>query len=212
MRWRANGRADLRRWEGIEKATGLVDFWPALRGSPEHPSEKLSAINHHLDFMGNGGSKWSEEKEKMEQMLARVGERDGQVRMLLLRPDCEVCKQASKISFEGDEKFLPRRNTSSLIELEDLKQQFPHLEIKLYEHAPFFRLTFADKKTVSVGHYQEYWQDSTKTPLLLLEDEHAENDWSFFVAFSRYFKVEWRLGQTIRPTELDRLAKEYGLR
>ncbi|HEY2478208.1 MAG TPA: hypothetical protein VGI17_05710 [Solirubrobacterales bacterium] len=211
MRWRGNGRADLRRWEGIEDSTGLVAHWPQLGGSPEHPTEKLDNINHHLDFMGNGGSKWSREKEKMEHMLAKVGERNGQVRMLLLRPDCEVCKTASKHSFH-DEESLPRRNATSLIELVDLRQRFPHLEIRLYEHAPFFRLTFTDMKTVSVGHYQEYWQDSTETPLLLVEDERGSNDWSFFVAFSRYFKAEWKLGDPIRPSELDRLAEKYGLK
>ncbi len=208
---RGNGRIDLRHWEGIESATGLVEFWPALRGSPEHPRAKISQINHHLDFMGNGGSKWSAEKQQMEQMLARVGEREGQVRLLLLRPNCEACKKASKKRFPDDEDALPRRNTSSLLQLQDLQQQFPHLEIKLYEHSPFFRLTFSDKQTVSVGHYQQYWEDSTETPLLVIEDGRDGNEWSFFVAFSRYFKEEWSKGEPLRPTEMDQLAEEYGL-
>jgi|GEM_PF-4045512 len=210
MRWGWNGN-DLRRWEGIERATGLIDYWPELGDSDEHPRAKLEKINHHLDFMGNGGSKWSKEKRQMEHMLARVGEREGKVRMLLLRPDCEVCTQASKNRFD-DEQELPRRNTNSLLDLEDLRQRFPCFEIRLYEHAPFFRLTFTDKKTAIVGHYQEYWQDSTNTPLVVFEDAHAGSEWSFFVAFSRYFREEWSLGDELRPAELDRLAKEYGLR
>ena len=208
-----NGRTDFRHWQGIESATGLVEYWPTLGGSPEHPEEKLDHISHHLDFMGNGGSKWSAEKVRpqMEHMLARVGEREGQVRLLLLRPNCEACKKASKKRFPEDEDSLPRRNTSSLLQLRDLQAQYPHLEIKLYEHAPFFRLTFSDKQTVSVGHYQQYWEDSTETPLLVIEDGRDGNEWSFFVAFSRYFKEEWRNGEPLRPAELDELAKDYGL-
>ncbi|HKO39021.1 MAG TPA: DUF5919 domain-containing protein [Solirubrobacterales bacterium] len=205
-----NARTGLRR-SAIEGATGLVEFWPALHGSPEHPEAKLGQIKHHLEFMGNGGSKWSAQQHQMEQMLARVGELGGQVRLLLLRPDCEACKEASRNRFPKEEDELPRRNTSSLMQLEKLRQRFPHLEIKLYEHAPFFRLTFTDIHTVSVGHYQKYWEDSTNTPLLVFKDGRDSNEWSFFVAFSRYFQEEWRDGDPLNSADLDRLAEEYGL-
>jgi hypothetical protein len=205
-----NGRTSLRRWEGIEEATGLVDYWPELGDSDEHPRAKLDKINHHLDFMGNGGSKWSKEKQQMERMLARVGERDGKVRMLLLHPDCDVCLDTSKKQME-DASALPRRITASLLELEKMRPRFPHLEIKLYEHAPFFRLTFIDRKTAIVGHYQKYWKDSIQSPLLVLEDKQRGNDWSFYVAFIRYFKAEWEQGRPMMAAELDKLAEKHGL-
>lgn len=205
-----NGQDDPRRWNGIDTATGLVGFWPELKKSDEHPRVKLEKITHHLDFMGNGGSKWSQEKEGMERMLARVGRREGTVRMLLLRPDCQVCIEASKERFD-DEDELPRRNTSSLLDLDDLRLKYRHFEIKLYEHSPCFRLTFTDRQRAIVGHYQRYWQDSSQTPLLVFEDGRESNEWSFYVAFSTYFGAQWESADILRSAELETLAKRYGL-
>lgn len=200
----------LEKWEGIESATGLIDYRPELDDSDEHPREKIHTIRFHLDFMGNGGSKWSKQRADMESMLGKMGGLGGEARMLLLRPNCDVCKEASKERFANDERALPQRIIRSLVEFDAMRSRFRHLQIKLYDHTPFFRLTFIDKKTVIVGHYQEYWHDSARTPLLVW-DGHEAGDWSFYVAFCRYFDAEWDLGKEMTSDELRDLALEYGV-
>ena len=201
---------DLGKWEGIESATGLIDYRRELDHSDEHPREKIHTIRFHLDFMGNGGSKWSGQRNAMESMLEKMGGLGGEARMLLLQPDCDVCKEASKERFANDERALPQRIIRSLVELDAMRSRFRHLQIKLYDHTPFFRLTFIDKQTVIVGHYQEYWHDSAKTPLLVW-DGHEAGDWSFYVAFRRYFDAEWDLGKDMTSEEINKLAQEYGV-
>ena len=207
----AAGCALRGRWRGIEEATGLVDYTKRMRGSEEHPRSKLHKIMFHLDFMGHGGSKWSLEMSEMEAMLVRVGERKGTVRMLLLKPDCAVCEKASKERFEGDAKALPKKNIESLLRLHELRSKFDHLQIKLYEHAPFFRLTFIDKTAVVVGHYQQYWQDSANSPLLVWEDGAEGSQWSFYIPWGRYFEEEWKEGTPMSADKLKKLAEEYGV-
>ncbi len=196
---------ELLKWEGVEKYTGLSEFEPELNSSDEHPRAQLDKIRFSLDFMGNGGSKWSREEEKMRAMLVQVGNSGKKARMLLLHPSSKVCREASE-QRHGNPTVLPMKIVDSLRVLDRLRGEFKHLKIRTYEHTPYFRLVFVDERTVIVGHYKQYREDSDNTPLLVWE---AECDWSFYYAFSKYFESEWGTGKDISTKEVNELAARF---
>jgi hypothetical protein len=196
--------AKLAHWDGIE-ITGLCEFEAELDRSDDHPREQLDTITFSLDFMGHGGSKWTGQEAKMRQMLSEVGNARQKARMLLLNPASTVCISASQ-SREGSNTTLPTQILRSLRVLDRLKGDFPHLEFRLYEHTPFFRLTFVDERAVIVGHYKQYRENSAKSPLMVWERE--QSNWSFYQAFSKYFENEWDSVKPLAPDELDDLEEK----
>jgi hypothetical protein len=198
-----------KKWEGIESATGLCEFEPQLDESDEHPRASLDRINISFLFMGNGGSKWTREEPKMRKMLEKVGNASREARMLLLDPDSDVCIEASKDQHQGNRSVEPIKIIRSLQCLHKLRADYPHLEFRLYDHTPFFRLVFVDGRVAIVGHYKQYHADSAYTPLVLWESHPG--GWSFYWAFKKYFDAEWDAGQTITTEKLNSLAEKYGL-
>lgn len=199
--------AMLAKWDGLETATGLCEFEEEMKSSDEHPREQLHTIKFSFDFMGNGGSKWTREEPKMRQMLEEVGNAHNEARMLLLRPDSEVCMNASQDRHKNP-STLPLKIIRSLQVLDGLKHDFPHLHFKLYDHTPYFRLTFVDGRAAIVGHYKQYRDDSEYSPLMVWEAVHG-GGWSFYWAFKKYFDAEWAQGKTIDTEGLNTLARRF---
>jgi hypothetical protein len=198
--------AELRRWENLEAHTGLCDYWRRLDASEERPRERLDRIHRSLDFMGHGASKWTGEREKFAEMVNRLADNNfGQVRMLLLNPDCESSREKSKRRFNGDARRLPRRIVQSLLILRQMQQIYGNLSVKLYTHVPHFRLTVVDGQTVIVGHYREGKDDSARTPLIAWE---KNSDWSFFTPFEGYFAHEWHLAEEVDWPAIEGLSDE----
>ncbi len=196
--------AKLAKWDGVEEATGLCEFKEELAVSDEHPREQLHRIKFSLDFMGNGGSKWTKQEEQLRDALVRVGNAGKKARMLLLHPDSGVCISASESRYESP-SVLPMRIVRSLKVLDRLRADFPHLDFRLYNHTPFFRLTFVDERAAIVGHYKQYRADSAYSPLMVWEAERS--DWSFYLAFSKYFDAEWENGDELTTGELQLLEE-----
>lgn len=197
----------LRKWKGLQKATGLIEYWEQLDSSEEHPRSKLAEIHGSLDFMGHGASKWTEQSDEMADMLKRVSDAKKNVRMLLLDPGSDICSQMSKNRCE-DADALPRKIVHSLLRLRKLKQNYPILHVRLYEHKPHLRLTFVEGRTVIVGHYQEYKYDSKDSPLMVWE-RGVKFPWSFYTPFIGYFDEEWNAVEPISWSYVDELAKKY---
>jgi hypothetical protein len=194
--------AELSRWIGLEEATGLCEFERELDPSDEHPREKLHTIKFSLDFMGNGGSKWTKQEEQMREMLNRVGNAGQKTRMLLLNPVSDVCTSASEDLWKSAE-VIPKRTLKSLQVLGRLRDDYPHLEIKTYDHPPYFRLTLLDGRAAVVGHYKQYRDDSAYSPLMIWLAETC--DWSYYWAFCNYFEAEWKLGEPVTKERLKAL-------
>jgi hypothetical protein len=194
--------AELSKWIGLEEATGLCEFERELNPSDEHPREKLHTIKFSLDFMGNGGSKWTKQEKQMRDMLNRVGNAGQKTRMLLLDPVSDVCKSASDVLYESPE-VIPKRTLKSLRVLDRLRDDYPHLEVKTYDHTPFFRLTLLDGRAAIVGHYKQYRDDSAYSPLMIWLAETC--DWSFYWAFWNYFEAEWEFGKPVTKERLKEL-------
>jgi hypothetical protein len=172
------------RWKGLEKTTGLQGYIEKLEGSPHHPSVCLSKVNRYLDFMGNGASKWTRELELLHQMCTHTLASGGQIRFLILNPVSEACREADQI-IGKDQRPKILKSLKILCELE---KQFKHFHVRLHDRVPEFRLTFIERRFVSVGHYRYFRKDSKDSPLHLYTDE---SDWSFFKPFCMYFDNAW---------------------
>ena len=198
---------ELEKWKGLQATTGLCEFEKELDHSDEHPRAQLDVIRSSLEFMGNGGSKWTEQEGQMRRMLDTVGNAGGTVKMLLLHPGSTVCTERSK-AVHGSEKVQPLKNIRSLRRLTELRKTYSNLEVLVYDHLPYFRLTFVDGNVAIVGHYKHYRADSAASPLVLWEP--TADGWGFYAAFQRYFEGEWDAGKPITETELDDLDERFG--
>lgn len=196
--------AMLVKWTGLEESTGLCAFEEKMEASKLHPEEQLHVIQFSLDFMGNGGSKWTREEKEMREMLKRLGNVGREARMLLLNPSSNVCKEASKKRFYS-KITIPMRSLNSLKVLDRLRDEYPHLDFRLYDHTPYFRLTFVDGRSAIVGHYKNYQDESDYSPLMVWKADRS--DWSFYHAFAKYFEAEWEKGVPISHEELAKLEE-----
>lgn len=197
--WLIAERGRNQKWKGIEASTGLVKYVKKLEGSGYYPSECLVRIDAYLDFMGHGASKWTHERNLMDQMLQRTFSNGGQVRFLLLDPSSDACLDASR-AYHNSRDDYARKILESLLVLRSLRMRYRHLQVRLYAHRPQFRLTFDDRDSVSVGHYMGYRRGSANSPLLHFT-KHAE--WSCFTAFMTYFEDEWEHAKEVDWASLD---------
>ncbi len=199
-------------WEGITKSTGLREFRDALEGSVFDPRNALGAINHTLDFMGHGASKWSREKPQMRAMLLRLTNNGAGcgVRLLVLDPLGDACRLASRQQSPTDLDHHQRKILRSLLRLESLLEDFPkNLQIKLYDHQPNFRITIIDRTHAVIGHYRSRavdlgGEDSAASPLLVF-DSTAE--WSFLTPFQLLFDREWENSVDVLWAEIHNKAR-----
>lgn len=173
-----------RRWRGLEKITGLQGYIEKLEDSSYHPSVCLPKVNRYLDFMGNGASKWTRESHLLRRMCKHTRASGGQIRFLILDPASEACREAHQVTgIDQRPKIL-----KSLRILCELQKEFSHFHVRLHNRIPEFRLTFIERRFVSVGHYRYFREDSKDSPLHLYTDE---SDWSFFKPYSMYFDNAW---------------------
>lgn len=178
----------LMKWGDLTQCTGLETFREALKDSDLHPHEALETVKRSLDFMGNGASKWSTQTQRMHDMLLRVTDSGGQVRMLILDPSSVVCRDASKLQFAGDPNAMQRKIVDSLLRLQSLHAEYEALTIRIYDHAPNFRIAVIDSERAVVGHYRHYRHDSADTPLLVFREGPP---WTFLGPFQHLFEQEW---------------------
>lgn len=170
----------------MSKSAGFITVHEKLFDSPYFPEKCLPDIEHHLDFMGNGASKWTWKisPENLKNALDRISQNNGKARFLILNPldEKSVIDESSK-----------KNIVLSLKQLNILKRQLSKknaLEIKVYNNIPQFRLTFIDQRILVIGHYGgKHRGDSNESPLL--EFCGDDNVWSFYHAFSDYFEREW---------------------
>lgn len=167
----------------IDTVTGLIAFYEKLEDSPYYPDKCLPAINSHLDFMGNGASKWTYRisEEILENAIKKIEGNNGKARFLILNPFSKHVKDE-----ENRRKII--RSLRRLRDIRRLLSNKNSLEIKVFDHVPQFRLIFIDKRKLVIGHYGgENKGDSKNSPLL----EFGDNSWSFYHAFCEYFDKQW---------------------
>jgi hypothetical protein len=203
-----SGRRRIERgsYPGIDVVTGLRGFRDTLNGSEFHPSLALASINHSLDFMGHGASKWTCEERQFAEMLIRLEDAGshGKVRLLLLNPASDACLDTSAKLFPEDPLHWPRKIVQSLFVARGVMEHHNNLEITIYDHKPVFRLTIIDGRLAIVGHYRNYHQDSDASPLLIFEEGP---EWSFSRPFQQLFDTEWKAG---RPPDWDAIESQAG--
>lgn len=180
----------LSSWGEVTACTGLTSFSKALEISEMHPHEALPNIARSLDFMGNGASKWSKQEKEMREMLERVRDESGRVRMLILNPYSEILK---------DKPAERSKIITSLKLLDAFRSHKAPLEIRTYDHQPNFRIALIDGELAAIGHYRNYREDSKKSPLLLFRatSREREHPWSFYSPFKLLFEHEWNASSDV---------------
>jgi hypothetical protein len=174
-------------WEKIDEYTGLLGYVKKLEGSDFHPRACLPNIVSHLDFMGHGASKWTSNSDLLEEMLGKTKAKDGKVRFLVRNP---IKKAGSNDDEDVQYAEDAERIAQSLMILLYLHRKYTHLEIRVYDHPPQFRLMFLDGHILVVGHYKGYQRgDSKDTPLQIYE---KKPQWSFYQAYRSHFATEWK--------------------
>lgn len=164
-----------------ENALGILETYNKLEDSKANPQVCMSTVDSSLDFLGNGASKWSNHLGLFEEMLKRIGNR-GEVRFLLVDP----------IKNKHPDEEISKRSARSILNLWDIKTANPTIkfDIRLYEHNPFFRVTFIDREELFIGHYRgNYHSDSKDSPVLNIVSKGVQ--WTLFHPFRAYFENEW---------------------
>jgi len=195
------------RWRGLYETTGLYGYVPSLAEGGQHPRSQLPLIRRKLDFMGGGARKWTADRELLEDMLRRTYAVNGTVRILLLNPECQACKDRSR-AFKHDERHFAKSILESLKVLHGLQKKYPHLLIHIYDEMPAFRLTFLDEERLTVGHYQFYEKGAKQSPLHIY---YRAPDWSFYKPYIVYFEHVWNTSSEPDWPKIERLhrAMEY---
>lgn len=179
------------------KEIGLEQCTTTLKGTNFEPKKCMEKIKKQLYFSGICGNKWignSEGLKNFQDMLNRVADNNGQVRFLLINPNCESFK-----------KMIKKQNGESHIEVfhkwKTLVMDNSCLNVRCFNDLPSFRMQFMDnsKMAMTKYHYQkneyEKYNKGWNSPQLII---NSNASFSFYNVFEKYYLNEWNNGIDIR--------------
>lgn len=186
----------------VLKKVGIIDCTHSLSKSKYEPMECMKLTRRSLSFMGILGSKWVTEAHilnEFKRLLKRAQEQNGLIRFLLINPQGEHFNRLNSLR-EG------AISTESLKRFQELMNEFPCLQVNLYNMMPCFRLVFIDGKIVALSRYkidkEGYFQSrfGWDAPHLVID---AGADWSLYDAFELYYEQMWKASVDLKSILTD---------
>lgn len=194
------------------ESVGLTDATYTTDHSSFSYSEAMDATSHRFSLLGVGADKVTSNKSKFDDMIERIIQNRGTVRLLLLDPNCYYMVTDQRR--EGESESLRRNVRNSLIRIKEVINTYhcaSYIEIKsyfalTYDHMPPFRLTFvdSDRCVVSPRRFSERDQSETQPQLIFRRSPSAGGP-GYYGAFLDYFQSIWK--QSTEETVESMLAK-----
>jgi hypothetical protein len=204
---------------------GIVECTERLTDSPFVPQECMNKVKNRLCFLGVCGEKWVDEEIKRDQfreMLRRISNNRGTVKFLLIDPSSNSW---SKLSGLRQENIC----NTSFFKYREFMDDFPVLEVRLYDTLPSFRLQFIDDEYVTVSRYKneyEGWRQSKhgwEAPHVYIDNESESEKkeeekvedikkperhyWSLYPTFQALYEYVWQGAAELTHELLDPLDK-----
>jgi hypothetical protein len=140
--------------------------------------------------MGIGGRKWSPNEEEFKDLLSRLLRVHGTARFLLLNPESQAARDFSVMGGH-DENWLGASIKTSLHQFKRLKDMgFSNLEVRLYNHHPFYRLVLIDGAVAIVAQYRGPSTGGWDAPLVHFAQT---GPFSFYQGYHVHFEHEWKV-------------------
>lgn len=176
--------------EGLERI-GITESTATLSESGYEPVDCFSKTRTRLYFMGILGSKWMSPahfSDAFRTLLKRVAVKpSGLVRLLLINPKGDAFQNLADLR-KGN------ISTDSFTHYGKLMDDFPCLEVRLYDRMPTFRLVFIDDEKLVVSRYMldiDGWEKSNygwDIPQLVIDSRPL---YSLYHSFLEYFDQSW---------------------
>ena len=182
----------------LKALTGIGRIDNSLREG-ETPEKCMGRATSSLKFMGIGAQKWSVHEQELRHMLSRLRRVRGSARFLVIEPTSQWAKEASVQSGHKPD-WLRERLVVSLRQFKVLREYFDNLEVRLYNHYPYYRLVLINDQVAIVGQYRGVDSGTGwDAPLVHFE---AGTTWSFYQGYHVHFEGEW---EQARPVDWDAL-------
>jgi len=174
----------------VLKEMGIIGCTSRLTESKYEPVQCMKQARRRLYFMGILGSKWVTEphiRAEFRQFLSRIQYQGGFIRFLMINPEGEAFKRLR--NYRGG-----AISAESLGHFRALVEEFPCLQVRLYDQLPCFRLVFIDDSMLAVSRYkidkEGYFQSKYgwEAPHLVID---STAPWSLYDAFELYYQQIW---------------------
>lgn len=183
---------------GALRALGIIACVPTLDESEWAPNDCRLKTKRSLKVMALQGSKWvdgDDAEDDFRKCLRRLkGIAGASVRFLLIDPFGAAIKDVaatinSRLDEHHDERII-QKYVDLLGEFDGL------LEVRLYDHFPYFRIVIIDDREIAISRYKitEDRKFGWKSPHLILkeDDQPGRPDAiSLFSAFEKHFDHVW---------------------
>jgi hypothetical protein len=194
---RGNVRSDSFDDTAIERL-GIVNCVPTLIGSNFTPEQCRHHTQYDLRFSGLQGTKWVDSDESIadfRHFLHRLRPRPRKsVRFLLVNPFGPSMPEILQARREVPDTKRDLKNLQQFVSLMD---DFDFLEVKLFDHFPYFRIVIIDGTEMAVSRYKVWTEHryGSKGPHLILRNDVNPEDAqavSLFYAFDQHFEHVWQ--------------------
>lgn len=184
----------------VNQRFGIHDYVPKLEDSNYEPKACMANSSINFSFMGILGYKYiidAPTKTNFEKFLRRIQKNKGKARFLLINSKSQAFDKLTELRGE----HMQDHSTSIF---RNMVNKFPSLEVKLYDHLPFFRLAFIDDKELAISryHFEEEVYSTTNygwdDPHLIIRPRTNDTfNHSLYEPFANYFKMEWNNAKDI---------------
>lgn len=161
--------------------------------------EAISAAQFRFSLLGVGADKVTANKAEFDDMVERIIDNNGLIRLLLLDPNCYYMV----INQRRDDELQALRKAvrNSLLRISEVIRTYQcqtRIEIKSYfalthDHMPPFRLTFVDNERCVVSPRKFSKRDQSEIqPQLIFSRATTRIGSGYYGAFNDYFESAWR--------------------
>ena len=183
---------------GTLESVGLTEATYTTHHSAFSYVEAINASSTQFRLLGVGADKVTTNQEEFGDLIERVISNRGNIRLLMLDPNCYTMVVSSRRQSELDN--LRENVKKSLLRIADYINIFncqSRLSIRSYfalthDHMPPFRLTFVDDDRCIVSPRSFAEKDrSGNRPQLIFKRSTTGNECGYYGAFNNYFESLW---------------------
>ena len=152
--------------------------------------KSLTLCHSHLSFLGTGASKLTNESV-FEETLKRCIQ-DHPIRLLLLSPDDDTLKKASRRA-NKDENEFKNIVKGSLRKIAGLRKKYSNIEVRFYQTKPVFRLMFIDNSICLLSYNVFGKGDGSQLPQIIVANasDPRRVESTLYYPLQQYFEDLW---------------------